>query len=117
MSTLTNTPVWKKLEQHYQATHNIQMRDLFAQDPNRFSHFSLRFNDILFDFSKNRITSDTLKLLLDLAQQAKLHDKIEAMFTGQKINRTEDRAVLHIALRNRSNTPILVDGVDVMPEV
>lgn len=117
MSTLTNSPVWKKLEQHYQATHNIQMRDLFAQDPDRFNHFSLRFNDILFDFSKNRITSETLKLLLDLAEQAKLHDKIEAMFTGQKINRTEDRAVLHIALRNRSNTPILVDGKDVMPEV
>ncbi len=117
MSTIINTPIWIQLEQHYQAVRNVQMRDLFAQDPDRFTRFSLRFDDILFDYSKNRITADTLKLLLELAKQAKLGEKIEAMFTGQKINRTEDRAVLHIALRNRSNTPILVDGVDVMPEV
>src|SRR6185369_3396497 len=117
MSTVTSTPIWTQLEQHYQAMRNVQMRDLFAQDPDRFANFSLHLDDILFDYSKNRIAADTLKLLLELAKQAKLSEKIEAMFTGQKINRTEDRAVLHIALRNRSNTPILVDGVDVMPEV
>ncbi len=117
MSTLINTPVWTQLEQHYQAIRSVHMRDLFAQDPDRFTRFSLRLDDILFDFSKNRITADTLKLLLDLANQANLREKIEAMFTGKKINTTEDRAVLHVALRNRSNTPILVDGKDVMPDV
>ncbi len=117
MTTVNNTPIWTQLEQHYQAMRNVHMRDLFAQDSNRFAHFSLHLDDILFDYSKNRMTADTLKLLLELAKQAKLSEKIEAMFTGQKINRTEDRAVLHIALRNRSNTPILVDGVNVMPEV
>ena len=93
------------------------MRDLFAQDPHRFEKFSLRMGDILFDYSKNRITERTMALLVDLARQANLSQKIEAMFTGQKINVTEDRAVLHVALRNRSNTPIQVDGKDVMPEV
>ncbi len=117
MSTLTNTPIWKQLEQHYQTIHNVHMRDLFAQEPDRFARFSLQFKDILFDYSKNRITDETIKLLLELPKQAHLSEKIEAMFSGQKINRTEDRAVLHVALRNRSNTPILVDGVDVMPEV
>ena len=117
MSTLINTPVWTQLEQHYQAIRSVNMRDLFAQDPDRFTRFSLRLDDILFDFSKNRITADTLKLLLDLANQANLREKIEAMFTGKKINTTEDRAVLHVALRNRSNTPILVDGKDFMPDV
>ncbi|MCA0455948.1 MAG: glucose-6-phosphate isomerase [Chloroflexi bacterium] len=117
MPTLLNTPVWVQLEQHYQAIRNVQMRDLFAAEPDRFNRFSLKLDDILFDFSKNRIKSETLKLLLDLAKEAKLSEKIEAMFTGEKINRTENRAVLHTALRNRSNTPILVDGVDVMPEV
>src|SRR5579871_4421724 len=117
MSTLTTSPARQALEQHYQETKDVQMRDLFAQDPQRFEHFSLKFNDILFDYSKNRVTTKTMSLLLDLARQAKLDQRIEAMFTGQKINTTEDRAVLHIALRNRSNRPILVDGVDVMPEV
>jgi glucose-6-phosphate isomerase len=93
------------------------MRSLFAADPHRFEKFSRRFGDILFDFSKNRITEETFKLLLELAEQAQLGAKIEAMFSGQKINATEDRAVLHIALRNRSNRPIIVDGQDVMPEV
>ncbi len=93
------------------------MRDLFAADSARFDKFSLRFEDILFDYSKNRITEETVGLLLDLARQARLSDAIEAMFTGQKINVTEKRAVLHIALRNRSNRPIFVDGQDVMPEV
>lgn len=117
MSTLTESPAWKALEQHYQEMSGVHMRDLFAQDPARFDKFSLRFGDILFDYSKNRITETTMSLLFDLARQADLSAQIEAMFTGQKINTTEGRAVLHIALRNRANRPILVDGQDVMPEV
>lgn len=91
------------------------MRDLFAADPQRFERFSLNFNDILFDFSKNRITEKTQSLLEQLAEESKLSTKIEAMFRGARINVTENRAVLHIALRNRSNRPILLDGDDVMP--
>ncbi|HNR47461.1 MAG TPA: glucose-6-phosphate isomerase, partial [Anaerolineaceae bacterium] len=91
--------------------------DWFAEDPQRFERFSRRVGAILFDFSKNRITEKTLTLLIDLAHQADLEQWIEAMFTGQKINTTENRAVLHVALRNRSNRPIMVDGQDVMPEV
>lgn len=93
------------------------MRDLFSQDPERFEKFSLRTGDILLDYSKNRITSETVPLLMNLARETDLHAWIEKMFTGEKINSTEDRAVLHIALRNRLNSPILVDGKDVMPEV
>jgi glucose-6-phosphate isomerase len=93
------------------------MRDLFAADPDRFERFSLSFGDILFDYSKNRITSETMDLLLALAAEAELDDAIAAMFSGFRINTTENRAVLHIALRNRENRPILVDGEDVMPDV
>lgn len=93
------------------------MRDLFAEDPGRFKTFTRQFDDILLDFSKNRITSQTLDLLLQLADQAGLSDAISRMFSGDKINRTEDRAVLHVALRNRTNTPIIVDGDDVMPGI
>lgn len=117
MTPLNNTPAWMALEKHRDEMQNVHMRDLFSQDPQRFDKFSLRVNNILFDFSKNRITEETLALLLDLAQQAQLETYIEAMFLGEKINLTEGRAVLHVALRNRSNTPILVDGQDVMPEV
>ena len=118
MTTLTELPAWKALKAHYKKEMaDGHMRDLFANDPDRFQRFSLRFNDILFDYSKNRITEKTMPLLFDLARQAKLSEAIEAMFTGQKINNTEGRAVLHVALRNRSNRPIYVDGQDVMPEV
>ena len=117
MSSLTSSPAWVALEQHYQDMKDVHMRDLFAQEPKRFDQFSLHFGDLLFDYSKNRISAKTVALLLDLARQAKLSERIEGMFTGQKINVTEDRAVLHIALRNRSNRPIYVDGADVMPEV
>ncbi|MBX3080386.1 MAG: glucose-6-phosphate isomerase [Anaerolineae bacterium] len=117
MSILTQSPAWQALDQHYQQMRTVHMRDLFAQDSQRFDRFSLHFGDILFDYSKNRIDQQTIALLLDLARQSNLSQRIEGMFTGQKINTTEDRAVLHIALRNRSNRPILVDGVDVMPEV
>jgi len=93
------------------------MRDLFAQDPERFGRFSIRFHDILVDFSKNRITEETLNLLLGLAEEIDLRDAIESMFTGEIINETEGRAVLHTALRNRENRPIYVGGEDVMPHV
>lgn len=117
MSSLTHSPAWKALQAHYQQVKNLQMRDLFAQDPDRFRRFSVSFGDLLLDYSKNRITPETLRLLLGLAEQAGLRARIEAMFNGEKINTTENRAVLHVALRNRSNRPILVDGQDVMPEV
>ena len=93
------------------------MKDLFAADPDRFNKFSFKFNDVLVDCSKNRITAETLSLLIDLADETGVREAIESMFKGEKINATENRAVLHIALRNRTNGPILVDGEDIMPEV
>ncbi len=117
MLPLTQRPAWQDLAHHRQAVDGVHMRDLFATDAHRFDKFSLRFNDLLFDFSKNRITDETLALLFALARQAGLAEATEAMCTGQKINNTEHRAVLHVALRNRSNRPILVDGEDVMPEI
>lgn len=113
----TDLPARAQLQAHYDTLKDRHMRDLFAEDPERFSTFSRQFGDILLDFSKNRITAETLDLLVQLADQAGLTDAIDNMFSGDKINQTEDRAVLHIALRNRSNTPILVDGQDVMPDV
>ncbi|MEZ4558054.1 MAG: glucose-6-phosphate isomerase [Caldilineaceae bacterium] len=107
----------RALQAHRAQMDEIQMRDLFAADAGRFGRFSLRFEDILFDYSKNRITDATMTQLLALTDAADLRGRIEAMFTGVKINNTEDRAVLHVALRNRANRPIYVDGVDVMPEV
>ena len=117
MSALTASPAWQALARHHQAVRDVHLRSLFEKDPKRFERFSLRFEDWLVDLSKNRITDETLGLLVALAEQARLKDEIEAMFTGQKINRTEGRAVLHVALRNRSSRPIHVDGKDVMPEV
>lgn len=117
MPGLKDLPAWQALAAHHEEIAGVHMRQLFAGDPQRFARFSLQLGDILFDYSKNRVTETTLALLLDLAQQANLADKIAAMFSGAKYNNTEKRAVLHIALRNRANRPILVDGVDVMPEV
>ncbi len=117
MSALTSSPGWQNLQKHYDAQRDVQMRDLFAQDPARFEKFSLEFEGVLFDFSKNRVTWETLKLLRELAVEQDVVGMAKKMFSGEKINITENRAVLHIALRNRSNTPILVDGKDVMPEV
>ncbi|AKJ43333.1 glucose-6-phosphate isomerase [Pragia fontium] len=114
----TETAAWQALNQHFAEMKDVTIRDLFTQDSNRFAHFSATFdNQMLIDFSKNRITDKTLTLLRELAKESDLTGAIKAMFSGEKINRTEDRAVLHVALRNRSNTPILVDGQDVMPEV
>ena len=117
MSTLTASAPWQQLQTHAGRMAHIQMRDLFAADPRRFEHFSLQLEDLLFDYSKNRITDETLKLLLELARTAGLEGKIERFFGGEHINVTEDRAALHMALRNRSNRPMPVDGVDVMPQV
>jgi len=117
MTKLTQSPAWKALCDHYQEVKDVSMRDLFAQDPERFDRFSARLGDILLDYSKNRVTGRTMTLLFDLARQAGVQEMTEAMFSGRKINHTEGRAVLHVALRNRSNRPILVDGRDVMPEV
>jgi len=113
----TKTKSWKKLENHFREIKSVQIKDLFDQDPQRFNKFSLKFDDILVDFSKNIITEKTLKLLLGLAEEVDLKDAIEKMFSGEKINETENRAVLHTALRNRSNTPVFVDDKDVMQEV
>lgn len=117
MSLLTTSKAWNALQEHYRQIQNFSMREAFAQDSERFNKFSLTFNDILFDFSKNRITEQTLPLLIDLAKDNRLETKIHEMFSGLEINTTERRAVLHIALRNRSNRPIYVHGHDVMPEV
>ncbi len=117
MSNPTKLASWKALENHKLEIENVQMRDLFAQDPSRFDKFHLQFQSILLDYSKNRITEKTMALLFDLAKEANVMGVAKQMFNGEKINTTEDRAVLHIALRNRSNRPILVDGKDVMPEV
>ena len=111
------TSVWKKLKGHYKIMKTRHMKDMFAEDPQRSSEFSLQFEDILVDFSKNIITRDTVQLLLELANEINVHDAIGQLFSGKKINETEDRAVLHVALRNRSNTPILVGNHNVMPDV
>lgn len=116
-SNLTQSPAWQKLAAHQKQLETTTMRELFAKDPDRFNKFSIEFGGILYDFSKNRITEETLDLLVSLAEQAKLKEMAEAMFTGEKINVTERRAVLHTALRNRSNNPVYVDGKDVMPDV
>ncbi|HGV3504221.1 TPA: glucose-6-phosphate isomerase [Providencia stuartii] len=114
----SQTAAWRALEQHFAQIKDVHMRDLFEQDKDRFTKFSATFDgQILVDFSKNRITQETLDNLLALAKETELESAINSMFNGEKINRTEDRAVLHTALRNRDNTPIYVDGKDVMPDV
>jgi glucose-6-phosphate isomerase len=117
MAHLTELPAWQALKDHQLEMAMQHMRDLFVQDLHRFDRFSIRLEDLLFDYSKNRISERTMDLLLELAKQADLAAAIQAMFSGQKINQTEERSVLHIALRNRSNHPILVDGQDVMPDI
>ncbi len=113
----TQTQAWQGLEAHQEQMKGVKIKELFDQDPQRFDKFSLSFEDILVDFSKNRINVSTLDYLLALTEDVKLKEAIEKMFSGDRINQTEDRAVLHVALRNRSNDPIEVDDKDVMPEV
>ena len=117
MALLTESVAWKALSEHYHAIRKIHMRDLFIQDPKRFEAFSLRLGDILVDYSKNRITKDTLRLLIQLARERHVEEQRDLMFKGEKINDVEGRAVLHVALRNCSQRPIFVDGEDVMPKV
>ncbi len=117
MSDLTASPAWQALKQHHFAISGVHLRDLFKADAARFERLSLRFHDLLIDYSKHRVTGETLRLLFALARQAGVETLRARMFAGEKINLTEDRSVLHVALRNRSNRPILVDGEDVMPAV
>jgi glucose-6-phosphate isomerase len=113
----TTTPSWQALLQHRQLFEQVQMKDLFFNDTERFSRFSIQMGDVLFDYSKNIITENTVEILLELAADCKLKDAVEAMFNGEKINETENRAVLHTALRNFSGKPVLTDGIDVMPGI
>ena len=108
---------WSTLQDHLEVMQGVQMRDLFEADERRFERFSLRLGDVLFDYSKNRMTDETIEHLVALAEAAGVPELRDAMFSGDKINTTEDRAVLHIALRNRADNPIVVDGEDVMPGV
>ena len=113
----TSTRSWKKLEAHAEKMKQVHMRDLFNSDADRFASFSIEEKDILFDYSKNIITKETIDLLIELADESKLKDAIAGMFNGEKINQTEGRAVLHTALRNFSGDPVMADGEDVMPKV
>ena len=116
-SALRQTRAWQALEQHAQVMKAVHMRELFQQDPHRFERFSLQLDHMLVDYSKNLVTDETMALLMQLARERELGQWIMRMFEGEKINLTENRAVLHVALRNRSNRPILVDGQNVMPKV
>ena len=115
--TLMGRPAWKKLEKHYRKISNVHLRSLFADDPKRGERLVTEDIGIYLDYSKNRITDETIRLLVNLAEECGLRERIEAMFQGQKINATEKRAVLHIALRAPKSEKIFVDGVDVVPEV
>ena len=117
MSRLTDTASWQALEAHAKEMKQVHMRDLFAQDPDRFNKYSLKLNDILVDYSKNLMTEETKFKLLDLARERGLPAAIESLFDAKKVNITENRLVLHTALRNRSNRPVIVDGKDVMPDI
>jgi len=117
MTGVETTAAWKALTAHYATMQNTQVRDLFAADPSRFDKMHLKFEDLLLDYSKNCVSEETMKLLYQLADESNVIEKANEMYSGVKINNTEGRAVLHIALRNQSNTPIYVDGKDVMPEV
>ena len=117
MSELTQSNTWLALKKHYDEIKHIHMRDMFENDENRFDKHSLELNDILYDYSKNRINDETVKLLQQLANDVKLPLWIEKMFNGELVNHTEHRAVLHTALRDKGNQPIIVDGVDIVPEI
>ena len=114
---LTETAEWKDLIEHFKKIESTHMRDLFSNDPVRGRKFRVDNCGLIFDYSKNRVTEETMNLLLKLAEKCNLKDEIERMFNGEKINGTENRAVLHIALRNRSGKPVMCDGADVMPDI
>ncbi|HCO00332.1 MAG TPA: glucose-6-phosphate isomerase, partial [Methylophaga sp.] len=115
--TPLNIAEWQSLDRHYSDIKYLSMREQFALDSGRFERFSIRSGDLLLDYSKNRITQETIDKLIALADAVNIQEWIERMFSGDQINHTEGRAVLHTALRNRSNTPVMVDGQDVMPQV
>ena len=117
MSKLTSLPVWEELKKHKQEISETTMIQMFSENKNRFDDFKIEFNDLLLDYSKNIIDSKTLSLLTELAEKCNLKENIEKMFTGEKINFTEGRAVLHTALRDSSSKSVNVDGVNVMPEI
>src|SRR5687768_8180739 len=113
----TETSAWRNLEMIFMTMQALHMRELFEEDPERFKKFSLQFEDILIDYSKNLVNDEAMKLLVKLAEETEVKQAIDAMFRGEVINKTENRSVLHVALRNRSNEKIAVDGKDVMPEI
>jgi len=113
----TSTEAWKELEAYFKAFKGTQMKALFARDPERFAKYSIKFEDILVDFSKNIVDDHSFSILMLLARECGLKDAITSQFTGERINKTENRPVLHTALRNRGNKPVFVDGKDVMPDV
>src|ERR1700745_2651127 len=115
--SLRSFPAWKALEAHYSTVRELHLRQLFAEDPKRGERLTLEAVGVYLDYSKNRITDETLKLLLQLAEESGLRARIDAMFNGEKINITEKRAVLHVALRAPKDASILVDGKNVVPEV
>src|SRR5437868_14204666 len=116
-SPLTHRTSWQKLEEHYHTARNLHLRTLFAEDPRRGERFTLEAVGIYLDYSKNRVTGETIQLLLELAASSGLRERIDAMFRGEKINVTERRAVLHVALRAPRDQSIIVDGANVVPEV
>jgi glucose-6-phosphate isomerase len=113
----TGTNAWRELKQHYEEMKTASMKNMFREDSGRFDKFSVKTDDIVFDYSKNIVTEKTIKLLVQLAEECKVKDAVEAMFNGDKINETENRSVLHVALRNFSKEPIYSEGKDVMPQV
>src|SRR5260221_3576352 len=117
LTPLTRRSEWKALEEHYQKIRATHLRALFADDSQRGEHFALDAAGIYLDYSKNRVTTETIRLLLSLAESSGLRQRIDAMFSGEKINVTENRAVLHVALRAPKGAEILVDGENVVPQV
>ena len=115
--SLSELAAWKKLEAHYRDIRGLHLRDLFAADPARGERLCAQVKGLYLDYSKNRITDQSIRLLVDLAEECGLRGRIDAMFRGDKINVTEGRAVLHVALRAPKGTAILVDGKDVVPHV
>jgi len=117
VAAITGTPEWKALREHYRALRDVHLRELFDAEAGRGERLRVEFDGIYLDYSKNRLTAETIQLLISLAERAGLRERIDAMFAGEKINVTEDRAVLHVALRAPKGTRIRVDGVDVVPQV
>ena len=117
MTSITKSDAWIALVNHHKTIKSAQMRDLFNEDSNRFNVNHIQYDDLLIDYSKNRINENTIPLLTELAREAKLDIWRDKLFSGEKINFSEDRSALHTALRNKSNTPVISNGKDVMPEI